>query len=90
MAEKTLFLKCSVSSGMFRDEFAVKSKSIDGKIFSLFINENFVKRKPTGEDFLVVDLYNSNGKSIDVLLPVESFELGKIVSVAKDQVVESV
>ncbi len=90
MSDKKYLLKCDISKGMFRDEVAIKSKTADGRIFSFFINSDYVINSGSkDEKLLEVDLYNINGSSYDILLPTEPFETERIVTVGKEQLVIS-
>lgn len=89
MSEKTYWLKCETTQGMFPDEMGVVSHTVDGQPFSLFADLSFIKDKgQLGDNLLKVLLCDSNDSSLVIKLPADPFETRKFVSVSKDQILE--
>ena len=87
MSEKTYWLKCETTEGMFPDEMGVLSRTIDGQHFSLYANLEFIKEKDQfGENLIKVFVYDSDDKSYLIKLPADPFETRKFVSVANNQI----
>jgi len=90
MSDKTWWLKCETSKGMFPDELAVEGKTIDGLVFSFFIHPVFVKEpKIEGENYVKVWLYADNGPTCSIKLPEYPFETSNCVNVSREQLMES-
>ena len=91
----TTFLTCNVSSGQFRDEYAVKAQAQNGE-FSLFAPESCVKIREgdavcAGQEkpgLLAVKLLESDESRALVELPAQAFENGNAVTVARSQIKE--
>jgi hypothetical protein len=82
------WLQCEVGKGQFPNEFAVQGRKADGKKFSAFVPDEFVKceHSPVGWEFVpgkikVKSLETKNDKTL-VQLPREAFEDGYYISVS--------
>lgn len=91
MNGKYYWLKCKASEGMFPNEVAIKSKTMEGKPFSLFIHPDYLMKKDNyqGDNFLNVKVHKLDDSCYEVLLPVEPFETERIVRVNQDQIIVS-
>jgi hypothetical protein len=78
---------CTLSEGMFENEYAVQIDLIDGKKVSLFADADLVKingSKETG--YLIVNIVKDESPAPTILLPSEAFETGsRWVQVPRDK-----
>jgi hypothetical protein len=91
-----VLLNCFVTPGQFSDEFAVKGSMFDGRGFSLFAQKSDLKldADPIGFDNpvngrIIVERIAESENGVLVRLPVETFENGRMVTVAKEQLSRS-
>lgn len=86
-----LWFKCEVSQGQFSTEFGITGQQKDGKEFTLFVPREYVEadREPLGNEsvpgWLKADLWEQHGEAAVVVLPRQSMEMGRYVTVRTDQ-----
>jgi hypothetical protein len=77
---ETVLIPCSISSGMFPDEYAVEINLSSGKVLSLFAEESDLESIDLAHNkaYLKVKLPGTreSGKEILMYLPKESLETG--------------
>lgn len=84
---ESMWLKCKMLPGMFSNEvLAVIEDPARGEIVSILVDESVVEiREPLTRDRAVDGLLrvqaSGHGGRVNVMLPVESAELGRVVSV---------
>src|SRR5688572_25913736 len=79
---------CSLSEGMFTNEYAVQIDLVDGRKVSLFADADLVRingSKASG--YLTVNIVKDESPAPTILLPSETFETGsRWVQVPRDKV----
>ena len=83
---KEAWLKCSLSNGMFPDEFGVSFRAGNGEDVSLFVFNYFVDAQSKK---LRVQIVERRGDQVLVLLPVESLNGSRVVPVSDKDLFES-
>ncbi len=86
--EQQQWLSCLVSPGQFPDEYAVAGTQHDGKIFSLFADQDTVVPPPTkeGRGFIKVTVIDRKGELALIRLPAQTFENGQHVTVKAGEI----
>jgi hypothetical protein len=85
------WLSCTVSAGQFRDEFAVSGVTYDGREFSLFTSQRFLRfeRAPEGRSevpaHVLVHVVDARGGLYLVKLPGQTFDNGSTITVRDAQ-----
>ena len=81
---KSRWLRCSISPGQFKHEFAVSGATADGKGFSLFLPEDLIETDTEGEPIGWIQVVevgrNENMDQALVRLP-RPAELGSMITV---------
>jgi hypothetical protein len=87
----TSLIRCRVYPGQFSDEYAVSGEQAGGERFSLFVPVHYVTtdapptRDAAVEGWIHVAVWEQSGNNAVVLLPRQSFESGRFVTVRMDQ-----
>jgi hypothetical protein len=85
------WLTCKVSTGMFSSEYTVEGTSWDGIGFSLFAPKDDVviladpMRQEPVEGQMRVEVVEQKGDLVLVMLPRESLECGRYITVGRQQ-----
>jgi len=81
------WLFCEVSEGVFPNECAVVAETAEGKIFSLFVDKNFVKNPDAfGENYIRVQAVKLENDLFHVSLPADPFETVQNIRVKHSQI----
>lgn len=86
------YLECEIGLGQFRDEFAVRGKTVDGE-FSVFTSGEFLDfdgDPPSGKEWvrgsIRVEIIDEGDGVLLVRLPQQSLENGRFVTVRQEAV----
>jgi len=72
MQDKTYWLKCEINDGMLPGEYAIATKTIEGKFISLFAPKDFVDKE---ERLLKINILNIFTDRLLIYLPFSPFEI---------------